>query len=238
MARAEQSAHYLDEVRMQWGEGPLAQGPTGLAVRTGTTQVRNDIAADPAYEPWLRPPARTASRAPWCCPCTSAARSTGCSGCTPPSRAPSTTSRSRCSRTSRPTSGSGSPGCARSARLREAVARQEQSASRMRATLDSLLDPFALLESVPATRTAARRPALRRRQRLRSVLQPDAARPSCSGPRAGLFPALLDSGPLAAYSRRSRPAKPMILDDVPYVNEMFGTTRYYDLRGQDRRRAR
>jgi diguanylate cyclase (GGDEF)-like protein/PAS domain S-box-containing protein len=118
-----------------------------------------------------------------------------------------------------------------SARMREAVTRQEQGASRMRATLDSLIDPFALLESV--------RDEDGRLVDLRYVDANDAAVAYNRMPREQLlgstmlqlFPALLDSGPLTAYFAAIETGEPMILDDVPYVNEMFGTTRYYDLRG-------
>lgn len=45
---------YTKTLRTSWGDGPLAQGPTGLSIKTGVTQVRNDIAADPRFAPWFK----------------------------------------------------------------------------------------------------------------------------------------------------------------------------------------
>lgn len=44
---------YASTLKTSWGDGPLGQGPTGLALRTGQTQVRNDLASDPRFAPWL-----------------------------------------------------------------------------------------------------------------------------------------------------------------------------------------
>lgn len=54
---------YLDEVTVSWGEGPTGQGPTGVAIRTGTTQVRNDFTPDPTFKPWLAAATRRGFRA-------------------------------------------------------------------------------------------------------------------------------------------------------------------------------
>ncbi|MFN8169273.1 MAG: PAS domain S-box protein [Candidatus Nanopelagicales bacterium] len=231
VARAGPSAHYLDQVRMQWGGGPLAQGPTGLAVRTGTTQVRNDIVADPAYEPWLEAARAHGFSCAVVLPVVVDGEVDGVLGVYAAEPGSFDDLALSLLEDLAADVGFGLTRLRESARMREAVTRQEQGASRMRATLDSLLDPFALLESV--------RDEDGRLVDLRYVDVNDSAVSYNRMPRdqllgstmLQLFPALLDSGPLAAYFAAIETGEPMILDDVPYVNEMFGTTRYYDLRG-------
>lgn len=44
---------YAHEVSVSWDpDSPYGQGPTGIALRAGTTEVRNDLADDPQYLPW------------------------------------------------------------------------------------------------------------------------------------------------------------------------------------------
>ncbi len=44
---------YTRQVCVSWDpDSPYGQGPTGIGLRTGTTQVRNDLADDPKYLPW------------------------------------------------------------------------------------------------------------------------------------------------------------------------------------------
>ena len=44
---------YAAALKVSWGDGPLGQGPAGLSLRTGQTQVRNDLTNDPRFAPWL-----------------------------------------------------------------------------------------------------------------------------------------------------------------------------------------
>jgi diguanylate cyclase (GGDEF)-like protein/PAS domain S-box-containing protein len=55
---------YADSLKVSWDDGPLGQGPGGLAIRTEKTQVRNDLAADPRFAPWR---ALASSRGIQCC---------------------------------------------------------------------------------------------------------------------------------------------------------------------------
>lgn len=48
-------ASYLDDIDVTWGEGPLGDGPTGVAIRSATTQVVNDFDSEPGYGPWRQP---------------------------------------------------------------------------------------------------------------------------------------------------------------------------------------
>lgn len=43
---------YLRDIQVSWGESEHGQGPTGLAVRTGKTQVNQDFLANPRMLPW------------------------------------------------------------------------------------------------------------------------------------------------------------------------------------------
>ncbi len=43
---------YLDEITVRCDDSPRGHGPAGRAVRTQETQVVQDIASDPAFEPW------------------------------------------------------------------------------------------------------------------------------------------------------------------------------------------
>jgi diguanylate cyclase (GGDEF)-like protein/PAS domain S-box-containing protein len=231
VARAGSESGYLDRVQVQWGEGPLSRGPVGTAVRSRTTQVRNDLPGDSAYGPWME-----------------AARAHGLSCLVAlPVLVDGELDGVLAVYAAEPGSfddlaltlledlaadlGFGLSRLRAAARLEEALAEQEQGASRLRATLDSLIDPFALLESV--------RDEQGRLVDLRYVDANDAgvaynrmSREELIGSTMlTLFPALLHSGPLAAYFHAIETGEPMVLDDVPYVNEMFGTMRYYDLRG-------
>jgi diguanylate cyclase (GGDEF)-like protein/PAS domain S-box-containing protein len=49
---------YTRTLRTSWGDGPLGQGPTGLAIKTRETQVRNNLSEDPHYAPWFQQASR------------------------------------------------------------------------------------------------------------------------------------------------------------------------------------
>lgn len=49
---------YVASTDITWGDGEHGLGPTGLAIRTGRTQVNQNIAANPLMAPW-REKART-----------------------------------------------------------------------------------------------------------------------------------------------------------------------------------
>ena len=43
---------YVDSLQLSWDDRLSGQGPGGIAVRTGQTQIMHDIRNDPHYEPW------------------------------------------------------------------------------------------------------------------------------------------------------------------------------------------
>jgi PAS domain S-box-containing protein len=53
VASAGYQGAYLDEVVITWDDGPRGQGAGGTAIKTRTTQVRNDLRNDPKFAPWL-----------------------------------------------------------------------------------------------------------------------------------------------------------------------------------------
>jgi len=52
MAHAGHDEGYLDAMQITWAETERGMGPSGRAVRSGTTMVCQDIANDPSYLPW------------------------------------------------------------------------------------------------------------------------------------------------------------------------------------------
>lgn len=52
MASAGHDEGYLDAARISWAETERGMGPSGRAIRSGTTQLCQDIASDPLYLPW------------------------------------------------------------------------------------------------------------------------------------------------------------------------------------------
>jgi diguanylate cyclase (GGDEF)-like protein/PAS domain S-box-containing protein len=231
VARAGPAADYVDEIEVSWGDGPLAQGPIGTAVQSRLTQVRNELTTDEAYRPWIDSARRHGLS---CMVAMPVVVDDAVDGILAVYAAEAGTFDDLALTLLEDLAADLGFGLARlreAARLQSALVEQERGASRMRATLDSLLDPFALLESV--------RDADGRLVDLRYIDANDAgvaynqmSRDELLGSTMlQLFPALLDSGPLAAYFAAIETGEPMILDDVPYVNEMYGTTRYYDLRG-------
>lgn len=114
---------------------------------------------------------------------------------------------------------------------REALlVRSEAEAGRLRATLDSLFDPLALLEVV--------RDESGRAVDLRYAEANDAAvaynrttREEMLGrTMLELFPNLGDEGPLAAYLHCAETGEPAVFDDYAFPNQMMGEERRYDLR--------
>jgi len=51
-ALAGQEAGYLDTIEITADDSAAGQGPTGRAIKTRSTQVIQDISADPTYDPW------------------------------------------------------------------------------------------------------------------------------------------------------------------------------------------
>jgi PAS domain S-box-containing protein len=52
LAMAGQATDYLDSIKVTWDNSLLGQGPTGIAIRTGTPCVITDTLNNPQFQPW------------------------------------------------------------------------------------------------------------------------------------------------------------------------------------------
>jgi PAS domain S-box-containing protein len=52
-AAAGEASEFVNGLKVTWADEPLGRGPTGTAIRTGETQVVNDLAQSTAYLPWI-----------------------------------------------------------------------------------------------------------------------------------------------------------------------------------------
>ena len=52
-AAAGEAVEFMQDFKVSWGDTPHGNGPTGVAIRTGATQVANNLAESDAYLPWL-----------------------------------------------------------------------------------------------------------------------------------------------------------------------------------------
>jgi PAS domain S-box-containing protein len=52
LAKAGLDEGYLQELSIAWADTELGRGPIGICIRTGTTQISKNIAADPRMAPW------------------------------------------------------------------------------------------------------------------------------------------------------------------------------------------
>ena len=231
VAVAGTEASYLDDVVVSWGDGPLGLGPTGTAVRTRSAQVRQDLATDPFFTPWLeriRAHGLTCSVALPVLVCDEVDGVLSVYAAEPHSfDAVAQTLLEDLAADL----GFGLERLRDAALLRRTSRDADAAAARLRATIDSLIDPFVILESVRDASGAltdlryveANRAAVAYNRRSREEL--------IGATMLELFPGLLEHGPLPAYFAAIETGVPMVLDDVAYGNEMYGEVRRYDLRG-------
>lgn len=52
MAQSGYESGYLDGVNINWADNERGQGPTGTAIRTGTTQINQNVLTNPKMAPW------------------------------------------------------------------------------------------------------------------------------------------------------------------------------------------
>nr|WP_282446543.1 EAL domain-containing protein [Aromatoleum petrolei] len=76
-AMAGVGADYLRTLDVSWADVPSGQGPTGRAIRLGTTQTCIDIPGDPAYAPWRTEAQRRGFTSSIALPLTAAGRTVG-----------------------------------------------------------------------------------------------------------------------------------------------------------------
>ena len=52
VAQSGHEEHDLSSIKVSWGDNELGQGPTGMAIRTGTTQINQNCMENPNMRPW------------------------------------------------------------------------------------------------------------------------------------------------------------------------------------------
>ena len=222
---------FLDEMRFSWdAHDPAGGGPTGQAIRSGEVRFAHLLATHPAYDPW-----RTASL------------DRGyVSSVALPVRVDGAVEGALMVYATEPTAFDATEiellsdlardigyGLRRLLGMRELVETThaaEATSQRLQATLNSLLDPFVLLEAV--------RDAEGNLADLRYVEANDAAATYNQVKREDflgrtvleLLPHQLAHGPMGMYVRAIETGEPLILDDFPYFNEVLGEMRRTDTR--------
>jgi PAS domain S-box-containing protein len=113
--------------------------------------------------------------------------------------------------------------------LAEAIETANRAAGLLRSNADAMLDPQVLVEGV------------RSEGRIVDLVYRDVNRATCEYlglSRAELvdhslletLPNLVNSGLFAKYSECAETGEPVVLDGFPYLNELLGNLRYYDIR--------
>ena len=231
VAVAGTEASYLDDIVVSWGAGPLGLGPSGTAIRTRTAQVRQELATDPFFTPWID---RIRKHGLTCSVALPVLVGDDVDGVLSVYAAEPHSFDAVALTLLEDLAADLGFGLERlrdAALLRRTSREADAAAARLRATIDSLIDPFVLLESVRDASGAladlryveANRAAVAYNRRSREEL--------IGATMLELFPGLLERGPLPAYFAAIETGVPMVLDDVAYGNEMYGEVRRYDLRG-------
>ena len=230
VARAGTRQDYVDDIRISWDDGPLGQGPTGRCIRTRQTQVVNDFAPDSTYGPWQTAAAQRGFSCSICLPVIVGddldgvlmvyAAEVGSFGSMATSLLEDLAA----------DLGYGLSRLRDMADLERSTQESQDHRDRMHATIDSLIDPFILLEAV--------RDADGRLVDLRYLEANEAAlaynrisREDLIGAcMFDLFPGQVADGTAAKYLHTVDTGEPTVLDDYAYGNERVGEERRYDIR--------
>ena len=231
IAWAGYEAGYLGEMRFSWSaDDPTGQGPSGQAIRSGQARFAHLLASHPAMDIWRE-----------------AALARGyVSSLSLPVHVDGVVDGALMVYATEPTAfdptevgllsdlalgiGTGLSRLADVRALEETTARAEFSSGRLQATLDSLMDPSVLLESVrdkngvlvdlkhvEANSAALDYSQLTRDEFLGTTL-------------TELYPTISDTGLLADYVSVVETGRPMIVDAARYDDERHGGPRLFDLR--------
>jgi len=213
------ASSYVDRIRISWGDDEFGAGPTGTAVRTGTTQVREDYHDDAAFRPWLEAAQEAGLRSSISLP----VRVAGViDGVLVVAAAEPRSFDDRATHLLETLASDFGLGLHRLRSLRaleEATRAAAEQSARLRGVFDSQFDPFVLLEAVRDETGAA--------VDLRYIAASDAAleynqltREQLIGHTIGeLFPGQKDDGSLAGYLSAIETGVPVVLDDFEYFHE-------------------
>jgi diguanylate cyclase (GGDEF)-like protein/PAS domain S-box-containing protein len=230
VARAGDHLGYVDEIRVSWGDNPLGRGPSGRSLRTGTTQVENDFAPDPEYQPWLGAATRHGFKSSICLP---VFVDDAVDGTLMVYAAEAGTFDTLAQGLLEDLAADLGYGIARlrdTDRLRATTEMEARHLERLQSTLDAMIDPFVQLDAVRDDSGALvdlvyadANPA--------AIAYNDIPRERLIGARLlELFPGQLENGPLRQYFATIETGEPVILDDYAYGHEILGQERRYDIR--------
>ena len=230
MAIAGDHRGYLDEIDVSWGDGPLGQGPTGRCLRTGQTQVQVDFVNDPDYRPWRDIAERHGFRCSISLAVFANGRIDGALMVYAAEAGAFDTLARDLLEDLAADLGYGIERLRDLESLVHATREAQEQGERLQATLDSLFDPLVLMTAVrdedgsltdlryvEANAAAAAYNGVPREQMVGDTM-------------LGLFPGLRDNGPLERYFEVIETGIPLVLDDDPYVNDLTGQPRRYDIR--------
>ena len=221
---------YLDQVTVSWGDNPHGHGPAGRCLRTGTTQVQNRLADDPAYQPWSE----------------AAAQHGFGSTIVLPVRVHEDIDGALMVYAHEPGSfdalaqdlledlaadlGYGIERTRSMVALARTTDLESEQRQRLQSTLDSMIDPLILMDGVRDARGAL--VDLRYTDANQAAIDYNTIpREELIGARLlDLFPGQLEHGPLRQYFHTIETGEPTILDDYAYSHEVLGQERRYDIR--------
>ena len=222
-AAAGQAKDYAEHAPVSWGDDPLGQGPTGTALRTGTTQIRHDYTDDAAMAPWMDAARSAGLRSSISLPITLDGTVHGAL-VTYANEAHAFDSAAQ--ELLEDLAAEVGLGLERIEANRQLRVQRE----RLRGVFDSYFDPFVLLEAVrddsgalvdlryvEASDAACEHNGLTREEMIGSTI-------------IELFPGQRDDGTLAGYFHTIETGEPVILDDYRYFHEPRQEWCRYDIR--------
>jgi len=230
VAGAGPSSGYVEAIEISWGDGPLGAGPTGTALRAGTTQLRGDYEGDEAFRPWLAAAQQAGLRSSISLPVRVDGQVDGVLVVAATEAHAFDERATGLLETLASDLGLGLHRLRSIQALEESSRQLEEQNARLRGVFDSQFDPFVLLEAVrdqPGTPVD-----------LRYVAVSDAAldfnrltREEMIGHTIGeLFPGQVTDGSLLAYLSVVESGTPIVMDDFEYFHEPRQETVRLDIR--------
>ncbi len=230
VASAGEQRDYLSVVKVSWGEGPLGQGPTGRAARSGIAQVANDLPHDPSYAPWSVAGFQVGFRSAASLPVTVSGVVDGVLVVYAADLQAFDAVTVRPLQDLAADLGYGIARLRAEEKLGDTLEDLVAQRRRLQATLDSLIDPHVMLSAVrdeygevvdfvyaDANTAACRQIRMTYEQLVGSRLM-------------SLFPHHEASGLLAMYAHVVDTGQPLVLDGFRYEDDLRGEERLYDIR--------
>jgi diguanylate cyclase (GGDEF)-like protein/PAS domain S-box-containing protein len=230
IARAGEHGGYLDEIHVSWGDDEFGRGPTGRCLRTGQTQVENDFTPDPEYRPWLNAATRRGFKSSISLPVLVNGAVDGALMVYADEAGTFDALAQDLLEDLAADLGYGIERLRGIRDLERSTREEQEQRQRLQATLDTMIDPFVVLEGVRdeagtlidlrysmANETAVAYNQLPREQVIGARL-------------LDVSPGQLEHGPLQLYFDTIETGVPTILDDYAYDFEPLGEERRFDIR--------